>query len=66
MGLGLPTPDTCFYCSQTVNPPWIEWIGHTTITLHPDCCMEFILRLAHDLHQYECEDRLECEFVPEK
>jgi len=40
--------------------PFIEWHGHNrklegfeTIQLHPECAVEFTIRLLRDVHEYE-------------
>lgn len=52
-------PMSCFYCSQKVSSPYIEWEGNdgldenVSITLHPKCALSFFLRLAGDIREVE-------------
>ncbi len=45
----------CFYCDQALEDPAIHWRGATEIYLHPSCCVDFVLRLFRDVHQWQCE-----------
>lgn len=49
----------CFYCGELVTVPFIQWIGESTITLHPECTVEFAIRLLRDVHEFECEEKRE-------
>jgi len=47
--------ECCFYCSNPImSRPFIEWLGHTEIVLHPACAVDFCLRLLRDVHEIEC------------
>jgi hypothetical protein len=45
----------CFYCHHPITEkPFINWIGDSTIYLHPPCVLELCLRLLKDVHEFEC------------
>ena len=40
----------CFYCSQPVGDPAVQWMGATaTIFLHPECVGQLMLRIERDV-----------------
>jgi hypothetical protein len=46
----------CFYCAEIMSSPFIIWMGAgEPLALHPNCTVEFSIRLLRDVHQVECE-----------
>jgi len=54
--------DECFHCGKPVKNPVIQWWGGVvhekqpltvTITFHPPCATDFLLRLGHDVWRWQ-------------
>jgi len=51
--------ELCFFCGQPTEDPAIQWTGNPhTIFLHPTCAVDFLLRLARDVHEMQCKGPL--------
>jgi hypothetical protein len=44
---------TCFVCHKPLDFPFIQWIGETTVNMHPECTLHLCLRLMRDVHEAE-------------
>jgi len=45
---------TCFYCSEPLTFPAIEWMGSPEmICLHPDCATRLCIRIFRDVHEIQ-------------
>ena len=45
---------TCFYCSEAMTFPALEWMGSTgTVYLHTDCATRLCIRIFRDVHEIQ-------------
>ena len=55
---GYPEPEPCYYCYRSIEQlPYIEWRGGPTLYLHPECAVEWTIRLLRDVHQVETNEQ---------
>jgi hypothetical protein len=63
----MPSGLKCFYCSAPIQEfPYIDWLGTSEIDFHPACVIELCVRLLRDVHQVECESKLEAHLTTDR
>jgi hypothetical protein len=43
----------CYYCGKAINAPLIWWRGDPDLFFHPECVIQFIIRLMCDVHEIQ-------------
>lgn len=55
-------PKICFFCHSDITYPTIQWSGDSVIGFHPNCAIDFVIRIMRDVHQIEQRQNLKVSF----